>query len=149
MHRLFKHPLFIIIGFCSQNFLQLVISWFWKPLEAMSLSPSYSDWIPKGIEWCWKKISAIYHWMCSYGFGIGNTSSYFLRIGMPILGPTLSKLFNLIIFQTSGNSPCKIPIFKEGSTEEKSNYRPVSVIPVVSRLFDWKNYIRSTLFLSL
>ena len=28
------------------------------------------------------------------------------------------------------------PIFKSGSTEDRLNYRPISVLPVVSRLFE-------------
>ena len=35
-----------------------------------------------------------------------------------------------------GKSARVIPIFKEGDKNAKENYRPISVLPVVSRLFE-------------
>ena len=40
------------------------------------------------------------------------------------------------IFPDSWEIARVAPIFKSGSTEDRSNYRPISVLPVVSRLFE-------------
>ena len=40
------------------------------------------------------------------------------------------------IFPNSWKIARVAPIFKSGSTEDRSNYRPISVVPVVSRLFE-------------
>ena len=40
------------------------------------------------------------------------------------------------IFADSWKIARVAPIFKSGSTEDRSNYRPISVLPVVSRLFE-------------
>ena len=75
----------------------------------------------------------------SYGFGNDDISSYFLKIGMPILAPSLCQIFNLSLskgtFLDSWKIACVKLIFKEGSTDSKRNYRPISVLPIVSRLF--------------
>ena len=76
----------------------------------------------------------------SKSFGIDGISSYFLKIGMPVLAPVLSTIFNRSISEGIFPNNWKVarvaPIYKEGPTENRSNYRPVSVLPVVSRLFE-------------
>ena len=59
---------------------------------------------------------------------------------MPILAEPLAELFNLSL--SSGVSPDMLkiariaPIHKADSTVERSKYRPISVLPVLSRLFE-------------
>ena len=76
----------------------------------------------------------------SHSFGIDGVSSFFLKIGMPVLAPSLCSIFNTSISQGRFPENWKIarvsPIYKDGSTEDRSNYRPISVLPVVSRLFE-------------
>ena len=59
---------------------------------------------------------------------------------MPILASSLSKLFNLSIsigqFPDSWKVIRVSPINKDGPTDDRSNYRPMSVLPVVARLFE-------------
>ena len=59
---------------------------------------------------------------------------------MPVLAPVLSTIFNKSISEGLFPNNWKVarvaPIFKEGPTEDRSNYRPISVLPVVSRLFE-------------
>ena len=59
---------------------------------------------------------------------------------MPVLANGLSQMFNLCL--SLGKFPeiwkmAKVtPIYKDGSRKEISNHRPISVFPVVSRLFE-------------
>ena len=76
----------------------------------------------------------------SHSCGIDSISSFFLKIGMPVLAPSLCCIFNTSISQGRFLESWKIArvssIHKDSSTEERSNYRPISVLPVVSRLFE-------------
>ena len=73
-------------------------------------------------------------------FGIDNISSYFLKLALPYIGNSLAALFNTSIETSQFPDSWKVarvtPIFKEGDKTEKSNYRPISVLPVISRLFE-------------
>ena len=72
--------------------------------------------------------------------GTDNISSYFLNFPLPFIENSLAVLFNTFIetsrFPDSWKVARVTPIFKEGDKAEKSNYRPISVLPVISRLFE-------------
>ena len=76
----------------------------------------------------------------SKGFGNDNISSYFLNLALPIISKSFTCLFNRSISQWKFPASWKIarvtPIFKDGDKSAKENYRPISVLPVISRLFD-------------
>ena len=59
---------------------------------------------------------------------------------MPVLAPVMSNIFNTLISEGLFPNNWKVarvaPIYKEGPTEDRPNYRPISVLPVVSHLFD-------------
>ena len=59
---------------------------------------------------------------------------------MPILAPPLSQLFKLPLcldlFPVCWKIARVAQVFKDGPADERSNYRPISVLPVVSRLFE-------------
>ena len=67
-------------------------------------------------------------------------SSFFLKVGISVLAPSLVQLFNLSLslgrFPDNWKMARVAPIFKDGATDNKSNYRPISVLPVISRLFE-------------
>ena len=73
-------------------------------------------------------------------FGVDNISSYFLKLALPYIENSLAFLFNTSIetgqFPDSWKVARITPIFKEGHKTEKSNYRTISVLPVISKLFD-------------
>ena len=73
-------------------------------------------------------------------FGHDNISSYFLKQALPLISGSLARLFNIAIETSTFPDAWKIarvtPIFREGEKCEKSNYRPISVLPVVARLFE-------------
>ena len=76
----------------------------------------------------------------SKSFGDDGISSYFLKLAMPFIEDSLVYIFNTSLETSQFPDPWKIarvsPIFKDGDKTEKSNYRPISVLPVVSRLFE-------------
>jgi len=94
----------------------------------------------------------------SKGFGNDNISGYFLNLALPIISKSLTCLFNMSISQCKFPASWKIarvtPIFKDGDKSAKENYRPISVLPVISRLFEkviynqLYSYLNSNGFLS-
>ena len=74
------------------------------------------------------------------GSGNDNISSYFLKLAMPLIEDSLAFLFNTSIETSLFPDLWKVarvtPIFKAGDRANKSNYRPISVLPVISRLFE-------------
>ena len=73
-------------------------------------------------------------------FGHDNISRYFLKLALPFTSGSLAHLFNIAIETSTFPDSWKIarvtPIFKEGDKCERSNYRPISVLPVITRLFE-------------
>ena len=71
------------------------------------------------------------------GFGTDCIANHFLKIGLPVISASLCDIFNLSIATGVFPDSCKIarvaPIFKSGQTDDRSNYRPISVLPVLSR----------------
>ena len=73
-------------------------------------------------------------------FGTDNISSYFMKLALPYIENSLAFLFNKSIETSQFPDSWKVaritPIFKDGDKTEKSNYRPISVLPVISKLFE-------------
>ena len=76
----------------------------------------------------------------SKSFRHDNISSYFLKLAFPYIKTSLVLLFNTSIesdlFPDKWKFARITPIFKEGDRACKENYRPISVLPVVARLFE-------------
>ena len=74
----------------------------------------------------------------SKSFGNDNISCHFLKLALPFIENSLACLFNTSLVTSQFPDSWKLarvtPIFKEGDKTEKSNYRPISVLPVISRL---------------
>ena len=73
-------------------------------------------------------------------FGTDDISGFFLKLSLPFIENSLAFLFNISIetgrFPDSWKVARVTPIFKDGDKTEKSNYQPISVLPVISRLFE-------------
>ena len=72
--------------------------------------------------------------------GIDNIPSIFLRDGADILSKPITQLVNLSLKLSSFPNEGKIakvkPLFKKGSRLDPKNYRPVSLLPVLSKIFE-------------
>ena len=73
-------------------------------------------------------------------FGVDNISSFFLKLALPSIENSLALLFNTSIetsaFPDLWKIPRVIPILKDGDKADKSNYLPISVLQVITRIFE-------------
>ncbi len=72
--------------------------------------------------------------------GIDKIPAKIIRIAAPVITNSLTKIFNMAIISATVPSEWKIarvtPIFKNGPRNQLNNYRPISILPVVSKLFE-------------
>ena len=72
--------------------------------------------------------------------GIDQISGKFLKDGARILEKPISELCNLSMTLGSFPDAFKIakvkPLFKKGSKTDPSNYRPISLLPLLSKVFE-------------
>ena len=72
--------------------------------------------------------------------GIDNLSGKFLKDGASILAKPISKICNLSIKYSLFPTDCQIaklkPLFKKGSTTHPKNYRPISLLPLISKIIE-------------
>ena len=76
----------------------------------------------------------------SFGSGLDDISSFFIKLALPVIARPLAYLFSFSlqsgIFPDSWKTARVAPIYKEVSKEDRSNYRPISVLPVLAPLFE-------------
>ena len=72
--------------------------------------------------------------------GIDNLSGKFSKDGAHVLARPISQLCNLSIKLNSFPRSCKIakvkPLFKKGSKTDPQNYRPISRLPLLSKIIE-------------
>ena len=72
--------------------------------------------------------------------GIDDLSEKFLKDGANILAKPISELCNLSIKFSLFPTDCQIaklkPLFKKGSTTLPKNYRPISLLPLISKIIE-------------
>ena len=72
--------------------------------------------------------------------GFINLSFKFLKDDADILARPISQLYNLSIKLNSFPRSCKIakvkPLFKKGSKTDPQNYRPISLLPILSKIIE-------------
>ena len=73
-------------------------------------------------------------------FGPDKVSSFFIRIAAPVIAKSLANIYNTSIRSGVFPKDWKIakvaPIFKSGSKSQMGNYRPISVLPTLARIFE-------------
>ena len=88
----------------------------------------------------------------SKAVGIDKFSGKFLKDGADILAKPVSALCNLSISWGVFPSACKVaklkPIFKKGKKIDPSNYRPISLLPVISKVIEKVIHDQTNAFLS-
>lgn len=72
--------------------------------------------------------------------GWDNISPKFLKLAKDVIVPPLTKLFNLCIehgkFPTALKKSIILPIHKSGDKFSINNYRPISILPSLSKVFE-------------
>ena len=72
--------------------------------------------------------------------GIDSLSGKFLKDGAAVLAKPISQIRNLSIKYSHFPTDCKIaklkPLFKKGSRTAPKNYRPISLLPLISKLIE-------------
>ncbi|KAL9956690.1 hypothetical protein ACROYT_G038209 [Oculina patagonica] len=72
--------------------------------------------------------------------GIDNISARMLKLAAPIIAPSIAKLtncsFDTSVFPQRWKTAKVTPLFKGGDTESVNNYRPISVLPVLSKVIE-------------
>ena len=76
----------------------------------------------------------------SKAVGLDNLGGKFLKDGASELEHPISQLINLSITSSIFPDQCKIaklkPLYKKGSALEPKNYRPISLLPLISNFFE-------------
>ena len=84
--------------------------------------------------------------------GIDRISRRFLRDGAEILSRPISEICNLSISRGVSPDACKVaklkPIYKKGKKTDPSNYRPISLLPIISKVIEWIVHDQTNTFLS-
>ena len=72
--------------------------------------------------------------------GLDNLSSQFLKDGATVLAKPISQIFNLSIKYSIFPFDCKTaklkPLFKKGSRTDPKNFRPMSLLLLVSKIIE-------------
>ena len=72
--------------------------------------------------------------------GIDNIAAIFLKDGAEILASPIAQLCNLSISTSIFPDDCKtaklIPIYKKGCQTDPKNYRPISLLPLISKVIE-------------
>ena len=84
--------------------------------------------------------------------GIGKPSGQFLRDADEILSRPICEICNLSISRGVFLDACKIanlkPIYKKGKKTVPSNYRPISLLPIISKVIERIVHDQAIKFLS-
>ena len=89
-------------------------------------------------------IAEVYDEICSLRLknstGPDDIPSYFVQLAAPIISPYLTYFietsFKLRIFPNSLKVAKVLPIFKKGSKTIPENFRPISILPALSKIFE-------------
>ena len=77
---------------------------------------------------------------CSKATGLDGIGPRILKIAASAVSQSISRLINKSISTGSFPSQLKqtkvLPIFKGGTKSDPSNYRPISILPTISKIFE-------------
>ena len=85
-------------------------------------------------------LNSLQHLPTGKAVGLDGLSGYFLKLSAPSIASSLITIFNLSL--SLGSFPglwkkAKVsPIFKDGSLFDRSNYRPISVLAILSKILE-------------
>ena len=101
-----------------------------KASSSFQFQPISSDFVTKRIKQL-KPNKAI---------GLDKVSARLLKDAAEVVAPSITSLFNISIQTGTYPSTWKLakvtPLFKKGSRQDPSNYRPISVLPTISKVLE-------------
>ena len=68
--------------------------------------------------------------------GLDKIPNKLLKMAANVVAPSLTAIFSASIFQQEWKTSRVSPVCKNGSRNNPSNYRPISVIPTVAKIFE-------------
>ena len=72
--------------------------------------------------------------------GLDNISTRLLKCAATTIAPILCKIFNMCLTQGTMPDDLKsarvVPIYKNGDKDELTNYRPISILPICSKIIE-------------
>ncbi len=72
--------------------------------------------------------------------GLDNISSRLIRYAAKSIAPVLCQIFNMCLKQGNVPNDLKsarvIPLYKNGNQDDLSNYRPISILPICSKIME-------------
>ena len=78
-------------------------------------------------------------------------SEVFIKDGAEVLAKPLSQLINISIFSSTFPDLCGIAklkaLYKKGSKTDPKNYRPISLLPILSKTFEKVIHLQTAAFL--
>ena len=101
---------------------------------------------------CKKEVmSVITHLKNSKAYDIDNVSTHIIKTISEYIAEPLSHIYNNALEEGVFPDELKIgkviPVFKKGDPFEISNYRPISILPIISKVFEQLTLIRLNNFL--
>ena len=78
--------------------------------------------------------------------GLDKISARMIKDAATVITPSITKLFNLsiqeTIFPTIWKTARIIPIYKSGDKQDPTNYRPISILPTISKILEKAIYMQ-------
>ena len=72
--------------------------------------------------------------------GLDGISSQFIKISAPVIVASITEILNCSIltgiFPDEWKAARVTPVFKSGSPSDVNNYRPISIIPMIAKIFE-------------
>ncbi|KAI8519492.1 hypothetical protein Bbelb_027490 [Branchiostoma belcheri] len=108
-----------------------------SPVQFVKKATSTFTFSPITVEFVTEQLSAV---KIKKATGLDNIDNRLLKVGAQILAPSLTKLFNRSLdtgkFPTKWKQAKVLPIHKKGEKTSPSNYRPVSILPAISKILE-------------
>lgn len=117
---------------------QILMWWLYEFVKAKTKSRNQTFEIPPVTEV--QMLDLINKIPSSKAIGCDGLRAKFLKLALPFLTYPLCRLMNISIstghFPSTWKTAQVTPLFKNGSREGRNNYRPISVLPVLSKILE-------------
>ena len=74
------------------------------------------------------------------GLSFCDMQNYMLKISAEIISPFLTRIFNLCIktgvYIDDWKKAWVVPIYKSENRKKWENYRPISILPIITKIFE-------------